>query len=58
MYVRKTTDEYHVESLNDGIWSTECIEETKADAWKQLRCYRENLPNGIFRVKLHRVPKE
>ncbi len=55
-YTRKTIDEYHIESLYEGEWSTECIEKTRKEAWTQLKCYRENQPKTFFRIKKHRVP--
>ena len=56
-YERKTVDEYHIETLIEGSWSTECIEETLSEARDQLKCYRENCPKMLFRIKKHRVPK-
>ena len=57
-YVRKTRDEYSIEGLYCGEWSTECYCEDRKDAREQLRCYRENCPDTAFRIAKHRVPIE
>lgn len=55
MYIRKTFDEYSIEGLYDGVFSTECICENFRDAKEQLKTYIENCPFTVFRIKKSRV---
>ena len=57
-YVRKTHDEWSIEGLYHGEWSTECHCENGADAKRTIREYRENVPCTTFRIAKHRVPNE
>ena len=54
-YVRKTHDEWWVQSNYGYGWEDECTGEDKRDAYRLLREYRENCPQWSFRVKMHRV---
>jgi hypothetical protein len=54
-YKRKTTDEYNIQGLYCGQWETVTCEETWTAAKEQVKCYRENEPGTIFRIKKERV---
>ena len=57
MYIRKTKDEYHIQSNYGYGWSTETIEETYKEAKAQLKCYKENIGNQCdLRIKKVRIP--
>ena len=56
-YIRKTTDEYHIQGNNGYGWETECIELTWHEAKQQAKCYRENVSYPIRILKV-RVKKE
>jgi hypothetical protein len=58
MYIRKTRDEYDIESNYGYGWDVETCEDTWKDAKAQVKCYRENCPGIPFRIKKHRVKKE
>ncbi len=53
MYKRKTRDVYAIEGYY-GEWSVECYEASYHDAKQTLKCYRDNVPNTLFRIKMHR----
>jgi hypothetical protein len=55
-YIRKTRDEYELQSNSGYGWDTECTEETLKDARSQRKCYRENCPNLPTRIIKHMVP--
>lgn len=54
MYKRKTRDVYAIESLYYGVWSIECNEYSYHEARKTIKCYRENVPGVVFRIRMHR----
>lgn len=56
-YIRKTEDEWWIESNYGYGWDLETTESTLSDAKKQLKCYRENL-NVPLRITRHRIKKE
>ena len=58
MYIRKTIDEWHTQGYYFGTWETVTIDDNKKDAYAMLRCYNENEPNFLHRVKKVRVKKE
>lgn len=53
-YVRKTYDEWRIESNCGYGWDLECIEGSRADAVAQLKCYRENVSYPV-RIRKVRV---
>ena len=56
-YKRKTHDEWELQGNYGYGWDMLTTEETKQDAMKQLKCYRENerIP---LRIVKRRVPNE
>ena len=58
-YVRKTTDEYDIETNYGYGWEVECTEETIKEARQTVRAYLDNARDlcGI-RIRKHRVRKE
>jgi len=56
MYIRKTTDEFHIEGYYGSQygWESVTVEETYKEAKVQVKCYRENEPYA-FRIKKRRV---
>lgn len=54
-YIRKTHDEWEIQTFYEGEWCTECTEETFADAKAQKKCYMENVSVPV-RIKKIRVP--
>jgi hypothetical protein len=55
-YIRKTRDEYDIESNHGYGFDVVTCEETRQAAREQLRCYRENEPNASHRIVKRRVP--
>lgn len=53
-YVRKTRDEYEIQSNHGYGWDLECTEATRPDAREQLRTYRANVsvPVRIVRKRV------
>ena len=58
MYIRKTHDEIQVQGLYCGEWSMECVAESRSDARRLVKEYKENCPFTTFRVKTVRVKNE
>lgn len=57
MYIRKTKDEFHIESNYGYGWDTETVEETYKEAKAQLKCYRDNIGNRCdLRIRKKRIP--
>lgn len=52
-YHRKTIDEYQVQQYYPTGWETVTTEDSKAQAYAQLRCYRANQPE--YPVRVHKV---
>jgi hypothetical protein len=57
MYVRKTIDEYEIQSCFEGTRECEVTESTYKEAREQLKCYRENSPYPSKLIK-KRIKKE
>jgi hypothetical protein len=57
-YTRKTRDEYQLWSHygHGGAWSHELSEDSWQAIRAQLKCYRENCPEGRYLIKVKRVP--
>lgn len=56
-YTRKTRDEFDIEGnygYGDG-WEVVTCEETRREANRAVKEYRENEPEGRFRIRKHRV---
>lgn len=56
-YKRKTRDEWELQGNYGYGWDYLLTEDTRAEAIKQLRCYREN-ENVPLRIVKRRVPIE
>ena len=54
-YIRKTHDEYEIQSNYGYGWDCETTEETRQAAKETLKCYRENCPGTPFRIVKKRV---
>jgi hypothetical protein len=56
-YVRKTRNEWVMLSSYDGgkTWEEETSENTWKEMKAQLKTYRENAPQGMYKAKLVRV---
>ena len=55
-YIRKTRDEYDIESNHGYGWDVVTSEDTAKEARAQVRCYRENEPQASHRIVKRRVP--
>lgn len=53
-YIRKTHEEWEIQTLYEGEWCTECTEFSWEDAKAQKKCYVENV-NVPVRIKKIRV---
>ena len=54
MYKRKTRDVYSIDGLYYGVWSLECNEYSYHEARETIKCYLENMPGVVFRIRKHR----
>jgi len=58
MYIRKTVDEYEIQGhYAPHGWETLTTEDTRAAAREQVKTYRENAPDTIYRIIKRRVQK-
>ena len=58
-YIRKTVDEYYIESNYGYGWGLECYAEDRQDAQRLLKEYRENMGKSAqFRSRKRRIRKE
>ena len=55
-YIRKTRDLWDIQSNNGYGWESVNCEETRTDARRSLREYRENEPQHSHRLKKYREP--
>jgi hypothetical protein len=53
-YIRKTRDEYHIETNYGYGWEVECVEESWKEAKERVKEYRENTTAAV-RVRKRRV---
>ncbi len=53
-YKRKTVDVYEMHSNYGYGWECEVTEDSWKDLREQLKCYRENCPNGQFKAVVRR----
>jgi len=56
-YIRKTKDEWQVQGDYGNGWEPILTAENLDDAREQKRCYDENEPDVVHRIKLVRVKK-
>ena len=54
-YVRKTRDEFEIQSRHANSWDLECAEETYREARNRLREYLLNVPGVLHRIQKKRV---
>ena len=57
-YIRKTEDEYEIQSWTPYGWELATTETNRKDARAQLKCYHENEPGVSHRIIKKRVPIE
>lgn len=58
MYIRKTVDEYLIQGHYVPYgWETLTTEDTRLAAKNQVKTYRENAPDTIYRIIKRRVQK-
>lgn len=56
-YIRKTRDEWQLQGNYGNGWEPILTAESLDDAREQKRCYDENEPDVVHRIKLVRVKK-
>ena len=56
MYARKTKDEFEIQGNHGYGWELETTEVTRKAACENLKEYRQNAPQGQYRIVTKRVP--
>lgn len=54
-YKRKTKDEYQMHSNYGYGWECEVSEDTRKEIKIRLKEYRENCPNGQYKIVVRRI---
>jgi len=54
-YVRRTIDEFEIQTKYNGVWECVTTEKTMKQAKQRLKEYRENEPQYCHRIKLKRI---